>query len=135
MHYDADYKPLAKAWLAVDEDDRVAAIDQHHEGLEGVLHDGHHPPHLHARMHLVVENQAAEGLEAVVRTLDRLTGEGVRRHAAVHMIIGVLTETFAAMAVNQEPFDEVAYGEKLDALDAGSWIGARMRRDLGPVDV
>jgi phage portal protein BeeE len=83
----------------------------------------------------VVENQAAEGLESVTRTLDRLTGEGVRRHAAVHMIIGVLTETFAAMAVNQEPFDEQAYGARLDAIDPGAWIGARMRRDLGAVDL
>ena len=134
MHYDADYSPFPKAWLALDDAERAAAIAAHHDDLDDALHDATMPSHLHVRMHLAVETQAAEELPCVVRTLTRLTGEGVRRHAALHMIMGALTECFAAMAVNHEPFDQEAYAAKLDALDAATWIGQRMRRDLGPLD-
>jgi hypothetical protein len=135
MHYDADYAPFAKAWIATPEDDRVVAIEQHHLDLDDALHDEGRPLHLHVRMHLMVENQAAQGHDAVGRNLARLTAEGVRRHAAVHMIMEVVSEVFVAMAMNNHEWDEAAYADKLDALDAGAWIGARMRRDLGPVDL
>jgi len=135
MSYDADHPPAPEAWLARSEADRIAAIEAHHAGRADALHDAPPSSALHHRMHLVVENQAAEGLDSVTRTLERLTAEGLRRHAAIHMIMEVLTEALAAMATSQEPLGEEAYGAKLDALDASAWIGARMRRALGPVDL
>jgi hypothetical protein len=46
----------------------------------------------HAIFHVIVENQAALGDEIPVRgTLDRLMGEGLDRHEAIHAVASVLS--------------------------------------------
>ena len=125
--YDADLAPDAARWLALDEGQRRALIAAAHATPDR-LHDGV-DQRVHATLHAVVETQAATNdPPATRRTLERLAASGLRRHAAVHMVAEVLLEWIG----RGEPFDGQRYAARLDALDAGAWLGDRMRRDLGP---
>jgi hypothetical protein len=73
---------------------------------------------LHAALHVVVENQVAEGYPAVVRALERLAGQGLVRHAALHAIGNVVAlQMHAHLARGAERFETDAYERALDALD------------------
>jgi hypothetical protein len=76
---------------------------------------------LHATMHVIIENQVAMGDEPPVRrTIERLMGEGLDRHDAVHAVGSVLaahiTDTLKAGAPNNE-----AYNEAVERLTAEIW--------------
>lgn len=134
MTYDPDHTPDPVTWLALDATARREVAAAAHLGIDDVLHPPGRPTQLHAGMHATVETMFAEAHPAVVHTMTRMTAQGVRRHAVVHMIIDVLMARFTDQAKGkawtEETFDAV-----LHRIDAGNWIGARMRRDLGPVDV
>lgn len=49
---------------------------------------------LHALAHVIVENQLAEDLPEARRALERLLGEGLDRHDAIHAIASVLMGHF-----------------------------------------
>jgi len=73
-------------------------------------------------MHVVVENQLAEQYEPTVTTLQRLIGEGMSRHDAIHAIVSVVVEQ---MQVLMQPggaqLDLAAYDQALGALTADRW--------------
>jgi hypothetical protein len=124
--YDADTAPDAEQWLALDEEQRTTLIRRHHRGRVLRIHPDRFDLKMHSALHLIVENQVAAGEpEGVRRTVERLTGAGLRRHAAVHMVMEVLLHTVGG---HLEP---ERYEQNLEKLDAGSWLGERMRRDLG----
>ena len=84
--YDANREPDPNAWLELDEGARIDHVVQYHR---------RHRPRtprirLHATFHVVVENQIAAQEPVVVDTLNRLRGEGLSRHEAVHAIGSVL---------------------------------------------
>ncbi|CAN7300057.1 hypothetical protein LJR038_003449 [Acidovorax sp. LjRoot38] len=75
---------------------------------------------------MVVENQLAEGFDPTVRALQRLRGEGLSRHEAIHAVAAVLAEhLYAAMSGNGPAPDPVvrqeALARDLDVLSAASW--------------
>jgi hypothetical protein len=85
-----DYDPLVGPdpddWLAIDEQERIDAIERYHR-YEGIELDR---PELHAAMHAAVENQIAAGDPLPVSaTLLRLIAEGLDRHEAIHAIASV----------------------------------------------
>jgi hypothetical protein len=87
----ADYDPLVAPepmeWLALDEQERIDLIEDYHRRA------GIRVPRAtaHAVIHVVVENQIAEGdALPVQRTLQRLMGDGLDRHEAIHAIGSVL---------------------------------------------
>jgi len=85
--YDAEEAPIPDEWLALDEGERIYMVEQFHRDA------GVEVPNLlaHATFHVVVENQLALPNQALVRdTLQRLIGEGLSRHDAVHAIASVL---------------------------------------------
>ena len=85
-----DYDPLVEPdpddWLAIDEQQRIDAVERYHQH-EGIELDR---PEVHAAMHAVVENQIAERDPLPVSaTLLRLIAEGLDRHEAIHAIASV----------------------------------------------
>ena len=126
QRYDADQAPDPEAWLALEPDERSSLVLRHHRGRVERIHDEGYNRKVHAHLHVAVENQVAEGQSATVRTLERVTEQGVRRHVAVHMIIEALIQQIAAGV----DFDDGVWATRLDALQPGDWLGARMQRDL-----
>ena len=80
-------------------------------------------PHVHAVIHLVVENQLAEGLEVVRETLDRLRAEGLDRHEAIHAIGWVLIQHLSNLmqATEPAPNDHAHYFQALQNLTVNNW--------------
>ena len=80
--------------------------------------------HMHALIHVVVENQAAMADETPVeRTLTRLIEEGLDRHDAVHAIGSILAKHIYNL-FSEKPesgFDDATYRQDLERLTAESW--------------
>ena len=91
--YDPDHAPNPSEWLALDEQERIWLVEEHHRVARVKL------PNLtaHAAFHTVVENQLAENLEPVVRAMARLNAEGLSRHEAVHAIASVVAKHIHAL--------------------------------------
>ena len=110
--YDPDTDPDPDDWLALDEGERLALVQDHHRRAK------------HAGIHVIVENQVAEGdALPVQRTLRRLQAEGLDRHDAVHAIGSVLARHMQDLMVNGTGGEEpnAAYGADLEELSAESW--------------
>jgi hypothetical protein len=81
MRYDAAKAPDPKAWLELDEQERIDLVLEYHRR--------HHMPmgesaNLHGVAHVIVENQIALGDSPAVReALARLIVEGLDRHDVV----------------------------------------------------
>lgn len=123
--YDPNVAPDPEGWLALDEAKRLALVADYHrqKRIQVPKQD------LHAATHVIVENQAALGDELPVRrTIERLTGEGLDRHEAVHAVGSVLMEQLSAVMRDGSPadFDMPLYGARLETLTAESW-----QSDLG----
>jgi hypothetical protein len=127
--YDADTAPDPEAWRRLAQDQRMALVVAHHQDRAvEPLHAQTSNARMHAMLHAMVETQAASADPPVTgRTLQRLVADGLRRHAAVHMVADVLLRWMAS----GQPFDADRYGAELDRLDAGAWLGDQMRRELG----
>jgi hypothetical protein len=120
MEYDADRAPDPEAWLAEEEQARLAAVAEHHRAL-GAPHPRSRKPRLHAAVHLVVENQLALGDPPEARrALERLVRGGLSRHEAVHAV-GLLVANAMSAAVEGQRFDARAYARELDLLTAERW--------------
>jgi hypothetical protein len=73
-------------------------------------------------MHVVVENQLAEGYEPAVRSLDRLLSQGLDRHEAVHAVAWVFSQqVHKVLTETTSAFDRGAYASALEALSAERW--------------
>jgi len=121
--YDPLEPPDPKAWLDLDEDERILLVRAYHRRM----HEKTPNPRLHAMFHVMVETQAAMGDETpVARTLERLQAEGLDRHDAVHAVGSVLAERTYAVLKGEEPDPELdlneAYRAALEALTAEGWI-------------
>jgi hypothetical protein len=123
MRYDPEVAPDPSRWQDLSEDDRIMLARAYHRraGIE--------VPNMnvHAIMHAVIENQAAMGDELPVRrAIERLIGEGLDRHDAVHavgsVLAGHLHDALKAGAPNNG-----AYNEAVERLTAESW-----RTEFGP---
>jgi hypothetical protein len=118
--YNPDTSPAPDDWLQTDEGERIELVAAHHS------RSGIRLPNvqLHAVIHVVVENQLAMSEEHVVATLDRLQGEGLSRHDAIHAIGSVLAENLYELmqeetTATDEPYRR--YVERLETLSAKSW--------------
>jgi hypothetical protein len=78
---------------------------------------------LHAAMHVIVENQLAEGIPAVAETLQRLRAEGLERHVALHAIGSVLIKHVWTVLRDKPPEvpDHEPYFAGLRQLSAAGW--------------
>jgi hypothetical protein len=117
MRYDPKIAPDPHGWLALAEADRLDAILRYHERIRfraGSLQ-------LHAIVHVTVETQIAEGVPAVVNTMERLMAEGLGRHDALHAVGSVLAAQMFDIVNANRPHDPEAYARKLDLLTAAGW--------------
>ena len=88
--YDSETNSDPNEWLALNEDERISLVEDYHRDLRISLPKSMR--HVHAVMHVIVENQLAMNEDPVVRALARLKTEGLSRHDAVHAIGSVLSE-------------------------------------------
>lgn len=129
MH-DPSTAPDPEAWLALDEISRGDAMREWHAAhpnpsLHGVIPN----PDLHASVHAVIETQIAENDPPVVaQTVERLTGEGVNRHAVVHAIMDALVMQMHASMTSGAEFDVGAYAQDLSRIEAADIVARGLRR-------
>jgi hypothetical protein len=121
VKYDPFVEPNAERWLEGDETEKRLAVIEHHRRARVELPN----EQIHAVIHVVVENQAAMGNETpVAETLQRLMGEGLDRHDAVHAIGSVLAEHMWELMRKKDIGAEdpnAAYFEQLRNLTAQKW--------------
>ncbi len=86
--YDPTIVPVPKTWLALSEHRRIDLVVAYHKKQK------HKLPSIkaHAVIHVVIENQIAGNLEAVVDAMKRLSLQGLDRHDSIHAIGSVLGE-------------------------------------------
>jgi hypothetical protein len=118
-----EYTPLVDPdpqwWLALDEDERIAAVLEYHRetGVEVPDED------THALLHVVVENQVAMGkaspTEAVLR---RLIDEDLDRHDAIHAIACILANHMFEMLHGDNALSNDEYYAALEQLTAEKWL-------------
>lgn len=123
MRYDPEEGPDPSRWRDLSEDDRIMLAEAYHRRAGITVPN----MNVHAIMHAVIENQAVMGDELPVRrAIERLIGDGLDRHEAVHAVGSVLAahlnDTLKAGAPNNK-----AYLEAVERLTAESW-----RREFGP---
>lgn len=121
MRYDPDVSPSARQWLALDESERMALVEQSHDATLPNLR-------VHAAIHATVETQIAMTLPSVVDALTRLQAQGLDRHDAIHAIGSVLAGHMWEMLRDNAPAGDsnTEYFAALDRLSAESW-----RREYG----
>jgi hypothetical protein len=123
VDYDPDVGPDPEHWLALDEGERLRQAIDHHERHDALLAN----LELHATIHVVIENQIAMGDEAPARAaLERLMGEGLTRHEAVHALGSALGDmifaiTNGASGEEAERFHTDAYNEAIARITAKDW--------------
>jgi hypothetical protein len=121
MTYDPNVAPDPEAWLALDESERAELAFQYHRRKKLKAPN----TRLHALFHSIVETQAAMGDESPVRrTLERLQGEGLDRHDAVHAVGSVLAAQFhGILGGGRSGADPNAeYEAELERLNAREWL-------------
>jgi hypothetical protein len=118
MRYDPDAGPDPDEWLAADEAEREIAVRRHHKHAHQQVGES---ARTHAAIHVIVENQLAEGHAEAIATLERLTAEGLDRHEAVHAIGSVVAREMWEMVQNQTVHDAARYARRLKRLTAARW--------------
>jgi hypothetical protein len=120
-NYDPEHAPQSEAWLALEEAERIEIVTAFHR------RSAHAFPNvrLHATFHVIVENQLALGVPAVIETLARLRQEGLTRHDALHAIGSVLAagifDTLKGPPRPEHEDPNVRYAEQLKVLTATKW--------------
>ncbi|WP_119395667.1 hypothetical protein [Salinibius halmophilus] len=82
--YNPDTAIGANAWLALDETQRIDLVEAYHRPIERGMDDD--ALKMHSLLHVIVENQLAEGLELIEQTVARLGRQGLSRHESVHAV-------------------------------------------------
>ena len=118
--YDPNQAPKPKAWLALDESERICLVERYHRqaGIDLPHERGH------AMFHAVIKTQLALADPAAApRALQRLRQQGLTRHEALHAIGAVLARHIGNVL---QPGGETGdargrYVADLEGLSADSW--------------
>ncbi|HYC47399.1 MAG TPA: hypothetical protein VED01_18140 [Burkholderiales bacterium] len=116
--YDPSQAPDPREWLALDEQERMLLVEQHHQRARIKVPD----LTAHSIIHAVVENQLAQNDEPVVRALVRLTKQGLSRHDAIHAIGSVVTTQIFDALQSKQPVQRDAYYAEIETLTADKWL-------------
>ncbi len=118
--YDPLASPDATQWNSLDEATRLELVEQYHEETDVPLPN----PRLHALIHVVVENQLAEGVPQVTQTLKRLMNEGLDRHDSIHAIGFVLAGQIHSVYSGRFTEADLSkpYYRDLKKLKARTWL-------------
>jgi hypothetical protein len=120
--YDPDHAPDPVEWLGLGEQEREVLVNDFHRHAKPSSAHGKRSEapneRGHASIHVVVENQLAEGLPTVVAALERLMREGLGRHNAIHAIGTALAAELHRVMTTKTPFDQAGYDAGLAELSA-----------------
>ena len=118
--YDPDHAQDASWWAALDEAEQIDLVSAHHRRAGVELPNAA----LHAATHVIIENQILLGEEtAVASTLERLLGEGLSRHDAIHAIGTALAPIlFETLRGESSSDPNPAYSDALSGLTAANWL-------------
>jgi hypothetical protein len=120
FRYDAQKSVNSEDWLKLDEYERIDSVTRYHRRQRIRVPN----EHLHALVHVIVENQVALGDTFVAEgVLLRLVGEGLDRHEAIHAIGSVLADHSSVLMSGGGAKDDpnAEYIHKLKSLTAESW--------------
>jgi hypothetical protein len=122
MRYDPDAAPDPEKWRALEETQRLDAVSAHHRRMRVKVPKAD----IHAAIHVIVENQLAEGFDLAADALDRLRTEGLDRHEAIHAIGSVLIGHVQSLMKEgaSTPDPNGLYGKALRTLTARRWMEA-----------
>jgi hypothetical protein len=116
--YDPDRAPDPTRWLAEDEQQRISIIERYHRRQRIQVERST----AHALFHLIVENQIALGDELpVAEAVQRLMGEGLSRHEAIHAVGAVMAGFMNDTLRDNEEFDGEGYNREVRALTKDRW--------------
>jgi hypothetical protein len=118
--YDPLVPPDPDEWRALDESRQHRLVEEYHRRARVKLPN----ETIHAIIHSVIENQILLGDETPVqRTLQRLMGEGLDRHEAIHAIGMVLAEfIFDILRQSESSGDpNPAYFAAVEKITAEEW--------------
>lgn len=118
--YDPDKAMAPEAWLEIDEQERIKWVRSFHEGIgEEMPEDA---LRMHSLVHVIIENQAAMGVDTVVKTLTKLTKQGLDRHEAIHAVGAILSEElFELLKGNIQEISPTKYKRKFEKITAKRW--------------
>jgi hypothetical protein len=121
QRYDPLEAPDPEEWLELDEQERIDLVREYHRRT------GIHLPNekLHATLHAIVEAQIALGDETpAAHVAQRLIGEGLDRHDAIHAIGMVLAEHLNNILKSMRPGKDpnAPYFAALERLTAEDWL-------------
>lgn len=125
----ASYNPLVapdpEDWLLLDEDERIDMVKAFHKKHRIRL------PNLqmHAGMHAMIENQLAEGEDAVVRAMDRLLAQGLDRHDGIHALSWVFAMQLFEVMKSPSNFEKGSpndsYLAAIERVNAQDWLNSQ----------
>lgn len=119
MRYDPTRPVDTEEWSELDEGEQIELVEEHHRRA------GIRLPNLrlHAGLHVTVENQVLLGEETpIAAALQRLMGEGLDRHDAIHAIASVLSGVVYDAVTRKEARDlKAVYYSEVSRLTAESW--------------
>lgn len=112
--YDIESPPPAEAWLAMEEAERVALIEEAHVRTRAPVGGS---ANAHASIHVVVETRLAEGAAPVVAAYHRCRDAGLDRHTTIHALSSVVTKHMLAIIEQHPGFDQTTADADFAALD------------------
>lgn len=118
--YDPMLEPDREWWEALDDDESISVVMEHHREAGIELPD----EYAHALLHVVVENQIALGDEMPVEAvLCRLVDENLDRHDAIHAIASILVNHMHELVHGEDAaLDNDDYYAELEKLTADKWL-------------
>ena len=120
LRYDPLEAPDPEEWLELDEQERIDLVREYHRRAGIYLPN----EKLHATLHAIVEAQIALKEETPVgRIAQRLIGEGLDRHDAIHAIGMVLAEHIydVLRTTKSDKGPNAPYYAALERLTAEDW--------------
>ena len=119
MRYDPARPVDAEEWSQLDEGEQIELVVEHHRRARIQLPN----LRLHTGLHVSVENQVLLGEETpVAAALQRLLGEGLDRHDAIHAIALVLSGVMYDAVTKKETRDlKAVYYSGVSRLNAEGW--------------
>jgi hypothetical protein len=120
VKYNPEKAPDPEKWRALEETQRLDSVSAYHRRMRVKLPNAD----LHAAVHVIVENQLAEGFDLATDALDRLRAEGLDRHEAIHAIGSVLIGHVQSLMQEgaSTPDPNGPYVKALRTLTARSWM-------------
>lgn len=115
--YDPDRPPDRDEWTKLSAVDRTRVVQNYHDAARIKISKQH------AYSHVFIEDQIAAGVRPIIRALERLQGQGLGRHDAIHAIIAVVNDYYRRLPITQTTREEqsasqLRFNEALDALSA-----------------